>query len=132
MTNVFLIEDDQDDQEIFSMALKEVNNNIVCHFADDGVDGIQRLKEDPSFVPDVIFIDLNMPKMSGLGCIHEIKSLGHLKDVPIFLYSTNNDPQIIEKSERLGVNFLLKPSSINALIRSLQTLLKTKGIADER
>ena len=89
--HVLLIEDDHDDQEVFSMALREIDSAIICHTVDDALEGIDKLKQDPQFVPDMIFIDLNMPKMDGIGCVRELRTLPQIAGVPIFMYSTRND-----------------------------------------
>lgn len=116
----FLIEDDVDDQEIFSMALKAVNENIVCVFSSNGIDGLNKLKEDITYVPDYIFIDVNMPKMNGLQCLEEIRKLDHLQNVTIIMFSTSTDARIIEKSMASGANdFLVKPAGYNLLIETL-------------
>ena len=67
-----LIEDDLDDQELFCMAIQEIDPEIECFFANNGIDGIEKINS-PSFVPDYIFIDLNMPRMNGVDCLKEVK-----------------------------------------------------------
>ena len=121
MTNsCILIDDDTDDQEIFIMALKKIDRYINCIMANDWIEGLQRLTEDLSFVPGYIFIDINMPKMDGIECLVEIRKLNHLQHAKIIMYSTTEDPIIIDKSKELGATaFLVKPPGMKALIRSL-------------
>jgi CheY-like chemotaxis protein len=59
-----LVDDDEDDKEIFSLALTEANPSIKCVVASDGHEALSLLR-DGSFIPDYIFLDLNMPLMSG-------------------------------------------------------------------
>lgn len=121
----FLIDDDIDDQEIFQMALQRIDQNINFIAANNGVEGLQKLKEDSSFVPDYIFLDVNMPKMNGMQCLPEIRKLGHLKDVKIIMYSTSTDAGIISSSKRLGADdFLVKPDKIGLLINKLAQILE--------
>ena len=58
----FLIDDDIDDQEIFGLAIKEIDYSIQCTFANDGAEALQKLSTTAlNFLPDYIFLDLNMP-----------------------------------------------------------------------
>jgi CheY-like chemotaxis protein len=108
----FLIENDQEDQEIFSMALQEIAPAIACVFAENGVSALSHLKSNPSFVPSKIFIDMNMPLMNGKQCLEAIKKIDYLKEVPVYMYSTTADPISIAEVKSLGaVDFFEKPTS---------------------
>jgi DNA-binding NtrC family response regulator len=121
----FLIDDDIDDQEIFLMALKAVNTNIACVTVDDSIEGLRMLREDTSFIPDYIFIDVNIPKMNGMQCLPELKKINHLKDVELIMFSTSSDPRNIDESKVLGASqFMIKPSSLQELIEALRNLIK--------
>lgn len=112
----FLIDDDQDDQDIFCMALDDLGEDISCVFANDGREGFMKLNTDALFEPNYIFIDLNMPRMNGLQCLTAIKSIDRLKKVPIFMYSTSNDPKIITETKLLGASdYIVKPISVDTL-----------------
>jgi CheY-like chemotaxis protein len=116
----FLIDDDLDDQELFLMALQEVDKNMACVVANDGIEALKKLKTDASFVPGYIFLDVNMPKMNGLQCLAEIKKLSHLKDVNVIMFSTSSDQTIVEKSKELGAtDFQVKPAGLGLLIQKL-------------
>ena len=120
----FLIDDDIDDHEIFQIALQRVDQSIGFVAANDSVEGLRKLKEDHSFVPDYIFLDVNMPKMNGMQCLPEIKKLGHLKNVKIIMYSTSTDAGIISSSKQLGADdFLIKPDKIGLLVSKLSQIL---------
>ena len=122
----FLIDDDQDDQEIFSMALQKVDVPIVCVVASDCGEAIKKLSKDTSFNPDYIFLDLNMPRMNGKECLKEIKKHAHLKDIPVVMYSTSLKTSDIEETKKLGaIEFITKPSSIPTLTRVLNNFFKT-------
>src|SRR5947207_183779 len=99
---VLLIDDDIDDQEIFSYALGQADRSMQIEFADDGVFALQKLKTDENFTPDYIFIDMNMPRMNGQQCLAEIKQIKRLKDVPVYMYSTSADPESVEENKKLG------------------------------
>jgi CheY-like chemotaxis protein len=79
LTNCFLIDDDEDDLEIFKMALGEIDPSITLHYAFSGVEALKKLNADPCLIPHVIFIDWNMPRMNGRQCLEEIKKTERLK-----------------------------------------------------
>lgn len=109
----FIIDDDLDDQEIFTLAVNRVNAAIQCTFANDGVHAIERLTTDQEFTPGRIFMDLNMPRMNGIECLAKLREIDRLKNVPIFMCSTSADPRVIEKARILGAtDFIVKPSTI--------------------
>ena len=121
---LYMIDDDVDDQEIFMMALDDVNKDVTCRLANNCPDAIHTLNNDTGFIPDYIFLDINMPKMSGLQCLPEIKKMDHLKDAKIIMYSTTRDKNMMEKSKELGAtDFLVKPTGIAELSRSLARIL---------
>ena len=120
-----LIDDDLDDQEIFSMALEEVDDSVGCRFANDGIEALALLNNDSGFVPDCIFIDLNMPRMNGNECLAEIKKIGRLNRVPVIMYSTSSDKVLIGRSLELGANdFIVKPAGLTALADILREIIK--------
>ena len=59
-----IIDDDADDQEIFVMCIRKISSNIDCLTANNGVDAVDLLKSNDGYVPDYIFLDVNMPKMN--------------------------------------------------------------------
>ncbi len=121
----FLIDDDPDDQELFLMALERVDKNINCHMAKDGIDALKRLSEVNGFIPDYIFLDINMPKMNGMDCLVEIKKLDHLDRSEILMFSTSSDLKIIEMGKARGANhFFVKPPSMDLFVETLAKVLR--------
>ena len=124
----FLIDDDTDDQEIFGQALGNVDNSIECTFANDGVQALEKIKANESFVPDFIFIDMNMPRMNGLQCLEAIKKIDRLQEVTLYMYSTAADPKTIEETKRLGaLEFIVKPSNFNELTQKLTQIFNKEN-----
>ena len=127
---LLLIDDDLDDQEIFLMALEQVDSTISCVVVDDCTEALERLTNDESFLPRYIFLDINMHKISGIDCLIELKKKHHLKNSQIIMYSTNSDKKIVDRSKELGANdYLVKPPSITLLIESLTNIFKRNSIS---
>jgi CheY-like chemotaxis protein len=122
---ILLIDDDLDDQEIFSITIEKISPHIRCEFADDGVHGLERLRKE-LLLPNLILIDLNMPRMDGLECLEYIRKIDHLKDIQAYIYSTSADRATIEKSMMIGANgFLKKETNPAVLQQRLTTILST-------
>jgi CheY-like chemotaxis protein len=121
----FLIDDDADDQEIFTLVLKSVNPAITCITANDGFEAVTRLTEEKTFNPDYIFLDLNMPRMDGKECLREIKKIDRLKGIPVIIYSTSSEQKDILETRALGASdYLEKQSSIMELRSRLACFFK--------
>ena len=114
-----LVDDDEDDKEIFCLALEQANPSIICHTASDGKEALKMLS-NKSFLPDYIFLDLNMPKMDGKECLKEIRRQSHLSHVPVIIFTTSGAQKDIEDTKRLGANsFITKPPLISILAEKL-------------
>jgi len=117
----YLIEDDLDDQEIFRMALSAVDKDIECTVFNDGVEALERLRKLNGRSPDIIFLDVNMPRMNGVACLEEIRKLDKLANTKVFMYSTTSDNKMISTTAELGANgFIIKPPSLSVLQERLK------------
>ncbi len=124
----FLIDDDPDDHEFFLHAIDELQREIECFFASDGVKAVRKLKEEQHFTPDYIFLDLNMPLMDGKACLREIKKLDRVKDIPVIICSTSTRPEDKKDALRLGATaYLVKESSIGLLREKLHAIFEGRG-----
>ena len=123
-----LIDDDADDLEIFSLALKDAS--ISCNFitAVNGQEALDLLLNDNS-LPDYIFIDLNMPFMTGKQFLSELKSSKRFQHIPAIIYTTSSHPNDIEETEALGAaHYLVKPSSIDSLSKILLKIFNKQAL----
>jgi CheY-like chemotaxis protein len=120
-----LIDDDHDDQLVFSLAIKELNKPVLCIHADNGFDAISKLETENEFIPDFIFLDLNLPGLSGIDCLSRIKENPKLSHIPIVIYSTSSREEDIVKTKKLGaVGFITKPYHLLDLTMKLQELFQ--------
>jgi DNA-binding response OmpR family regulator len=121
----FLIDDDADDQEIFSLALTQINEDFECQVANNGLEGLQQLRKF-KILPDYIFLDLNMPKMNGKECLKEIKKNDRLKTVPVIIYTTSSSTMDMADTKALGATaFITKPFSLTELTEKLSSFFET-------
>lgn len=115
-----LIDDDMDDQEIFALALEEVDDSYACVTASSAQDALEKLRDKRNPVPDYIFLDLNMPRMNGKECLTEIKKFEHLRHIPVVIYSTSSMKHDILETKKLGAfDFITKPFNMNDLVKVL-------------
>ncbi|EJL61632.1 response regulator [Flavobacterium sp. CF136] len=116
----FLIDDDEDDREIFSLALSAANSSSTYVTATNGEDALRILEDQPDYIPDFIFLDLNMPFMDGRSCLKELRKISKLRDVPVIMFTTSSYSKDIEDTLKLGAShYLIKPSSLNGLVEIL-------------
>jgi len=121
--NVLLIDDDEDDQEIFLAAAKEVSGDVKCTSLFDAREALKKL-EIGELVPDVIFLDLNMPMMNGQQFLTEIKKKLDLKSIPIIIFSTSANDDTIVRMKALGAHdFITKPNRYDQFLTILKKLL---------
>jgi CheY-like chemotaxis protein len=122
---LFIIDDDVEDQEIFMEAVKEVDSAIQCFTSTNAEEALEELEK--SVLPDLIFLDLNMPKLNGKQILREIKNRSILNAIPVIMYSTSFAPRDIEEISQLGAAFhLLKPSRFDDLCHALGEILSRK------
>jgi CheY-like chemotaxis protein len=125
--NIFLADDDPEDQEIFQDALKLIDQSIQCFCASDGEEAIQLLSSDYFQKPDIIFLDLNMPRLNGKQVLVRLKEIDGLQHIPVVMYSTFFSDLDIEEVDDFGaVHHLIKPPAFDELLSSLTQILNKK------
>lgn len=122
---ILLVDDDEDDREFFADALVGVNLNTQLQQLDNGKSCLDYLMQQVHNLPNLIFLDLNMPIMNGFECLEEIRKNPLLKDLPIAIYSTSSSDDDIERTFLSGANiYIKKPSSFEDLKKSLTQVIK--------
>jgi len=118
--SILLVEDDIDDQEFFVEALNEIENTTLFGIANDGEEALDKLNIPP--VPDLIFMDINMPHMDGIECLTKIIQTEQIRDIPVIMLSTAIPH--IEEVRFLGARgFIEKPSDNRVLKTHLETMI---------
>ncbi|UPT70324.1 MAG: response regulator [Flavobacterium sp. JAD_PAG50586_2] len=116
--NVLHIDDDQDDLEIFSTTIEEFKTKINCISLNCAATALKKLVSR-ELLPEVIFVDLNMPGMNGFEFLSEIKKRPDL-DIPVVVLSTCSQPDTINSVKKLGADgYLTKPSSMQQFAKLL-------------
>lgn len=111
-----LVDDDYDDAELFRDALSFIHPPVEFHHIEGGYEAFKFLDNLKNNKPDIIFLDLNMPEMSGWQCLDQLKKNYQLKHIPVIIYSTSSHQRDKEKADELGaLGFLTKPSDFKIL-----------------
>ncbi len=123
---VLLADDDENDCLLFQDAFKEIKLKTEVQIVNDGIALMKHLTKPGVSLPHVLFLDLNMPRKSGLECLKEIKTFDNLKDIAIAIYSTSASEEDIEETFVNGANiYINKPNNFNALKKVLQEAIST-------
>lgn len=117
--HILIVDDDSDDQTLFCEALREIDAEISFETAFDGEEALQRLgKSLPS--PDLVFLDINMPKMDGITCLRRIRKMQGIHGIPVVVISTS----ILRRDEAicadLDAGHMVKPAQYSELVNLLR------------
>ncbi|TDW46658.1 response regulator receiver domain-containing protein [Flavobacterium sp. 270] len=116
-----MLDDDEEDHLIFLAALEHISETVQCHFFTDGRKALSDLQSG-IVTAQAIFLDLNMPLMSGHDFLAQIKQIQNLEHIPVIIFTTSSDPAIIEMTIAMGAaDFITKPDDF----QNLTTLLTT-------
>ena len=119
--HVLLADDDEADRFLFKEAFEKMEIEINFQTVNDGVQLMNYLAIKDTPLPDFLFLDLNMPKKSGLECLKEIRSNALYKDVPVVIYSTSVADRDVEETFQNGATvYIQKPSDFRGLITVLK------------
>ena len=126
MAKVFLlIDDDADDKDLFIEALSVVAPGIVCHYAGDGEEAFEKLNSKKYDDPSLIFLDINLPGISGWDILTKIKASEELKHIPVVMYSTSSHKRENDIAIDLGAICLItKPNDFKRLKEILALIVR--------
>jgi CheY-like chemotaxis protein len=122
--NILLADDDMDDCMFFKHALEELSQAAHLTTVHDGEQLMNHLSDNSQLLPDVLFLDINMPRKTGLECLADIKRDPKLKDIPVVMFSTSNSWDTINMLFKSGSHvYIHKPSDFGQLKQVIQHAL---------
>lgn len=123
--NVVLADDDEDDRLLFGEAIKQLSIQTNLSLFKDGQELMDYLFSIDVEIPNLLFLDLNMPVKNGLQCLREIRQELAFKDLAIAIYSTSSTEQDIEETFIYGANiYINKPNSFVKLKEVIEKVLQ--------
>lgn len=120
---ILLVEDDQDDVELMEDVLREKGVNFTLDVVKQGDKVISFLKMGKNF-PNVILLDLNIPKLHGRDVLARLKADDDLRHIPVVILTTSSTPAEKEFCLKAGAQqFLTKPTTVDGFDSSIRTIL---------
>lgn len=124
---ILLVEDNPADVRLVQECLSQPRSRLVIHVAEDGIAALQFLRKEGRFseavTPDLILLDLNLPKKNGREVLVEVKNDPRLRMIPVIVLTTSNNEQDISNAYGLHANcYLTKPLEIDTMFRMMHSL----------
>jgi len=133
ITNILLADDDEDDLFMFQEALKEIGAPTSLVTASDGDQLMDALNELNGNLPDVLFLDLNMPRKNGFQCLLEIRQNKKFSALRTIIFSTSYEVDVIESLYRNGADhYIRKPTEFNELKMIIERVLRIVESPDHK
>lgn len=125
LLNIVLADDDEDDRMLFSEAIDEIAVHAKLSLFKHGQELLDYLTQPYIKLPNLIFLDLNMPIKNGMQCLLEIRNNPKLKDIYIAIYSTSSSNQDIEDAFSNGADiYINKPNCFNKLKEMVEKVIR--------
>jgi CheY-like chemotaxis protein len=122
-----LVDDDYDDAELFGEALSELKTHVKFRHVDESKNLFQFLQNEDEKKPDLLFLDINMPPVSGWESLTELKKHPEYKNIPVVMYSTSSSVRDNETAMTSGaIGLLSKPSEFKLLVEMLGTIAEAE------
>lgn len=122
--NIIHADDDLDDCFFFKKALEGLSMPTHLTSVHDGEQLMQLLVDEETKLPDVIFLDINMPRKNGFECLNEIKRNGKLKNIPVVMLSTSKSNDSISMVFKNGGHvYVHKPRDFEQLVQVIHHAL---------
>lgn len=125
LLRILLADDDEDDRLFFKDALEDIKMKTIVTTVKDGIELMEYLTQLDIQLPDVVFLDLNMPRKNGMQCLEEIRNNDALKHLTIAIYSTSGAEKDIEETFIKGANvYIKKPNDFIALKKVVEEAMR--------
>lgn len=123
--NILLADDDEDDCVFFKEALEGITISTNLFIVNDGEELMLLLTNETKIVPQVLFLDINMPKKNGFECLQEIRKNKKLQRLPVVMFSTSLEEGVVNQLYHDGASyFIRKPDNFSEFIRIIQHTLE--------
>lgn len=120
---VLIVDDDADDRMFLEQALRQIGYTQHIEFLEDGEELMDYLTRPDSDLPNLVILDLNMPRKNGLQALQEIKANPQLRRLPVVVLTTSSADEDVSRSYDLGGNsFITKPFNFNRLVEMMRAL----------
>jgi CheY-like chemotaxis protein len=124
---LLIVEDDADDRQLMLDTIKQINPLLNLVFTQNGLqalDYLDKIKEDPSKMPCLIVLDLNMPYVDGKETYQRIRDNSSLSGVPVIIFTSSLNPNDKALFEKSGVEFFSKPDHYSEMNRIVSHMLQ--------
>ena len=122
---ILLADDDENDRLLFVDALKELKTKTIVHTVNDGIELMDYLAKKDNGLPQLIFLDLNMPRKNGFECLKEIRNI-YGNEIAIAIFSTSLSEKDIDETFLRGANvYINKPNRFDDYKQVLNKVLLT-------
>jgi len=123
---ILVVEDNPGDVKLFLNEFKEINFLAEFHVVTNGVEALQFLYKEDKYVnmprPDLLVLDLYLPKKDGIEVLSEMSKDKHLIDIPVVIFSSSEQTDILENCQRLQHIFINKPKKLEDYKNILKTV----------
>lgn len=118
-----MADDDEDDRFFFARALGRTSVPNKLKIVQDGEILMAYLSASPKNMPDILFLDINMPRKNGLECLTEIKSNKAMMHLPVVIYSTSLTEAGADEVYQKGAHYYIRKCDFSELVKYLQFVL---------
>jgi CheY-like chemotaxis protein len=126
---IMIADDDEDDRFLFQEALNEITVPTQMTAVNDGEQLMDALKSVQ--LPDMVFLDLNMPRKNGFQCLSEIRKTESLRSLPVIIFSTSFQSDAVDKLYEGGAHYYArKPSNFNHLKKLIHHVITLVTVRD--
>lgn len=130
---ILIVDDDEDDRDLLCEAVARIDSSIECMHAKDGEEALHLLKSAELSRPDLIFLDLNMPRIGGKQCLRQLKNSEDIKSIPVIIYTSSKLESDKLETRALGAcHYITKPTKLSELYLALAAVIERKFEEQER
>jgi DNA-binding response OmpR family regulator len=132
MINILIIDDDNDDSDFLRDAIQQISPRANCTMVSSSEEALEGLQTKQIPRPDLIFLDLNMPRINGMQCLGKLKATASVSEIPVVVYTTSKSHDQNVESLKLGAShFVTKPSGFRQLCQVVRDVFAKELIHND-